>query len=66
MILLFLFFPEQVHQQKWSEGVQSLQYAIRGYPSSADLWEVYIFFYQNKCYMYQNFKMNAMYAEILK
>lgn len=30
----------QVHQKKWSEAVQSLQQAIRGYPTSADLWEV--------------------------
>lgn len=29
----------QVHQSKWSEAVQSLQHAIRGYPTSADLWE---------------------------
>ncbi|CAM8996200.1 unnamed protein product [Rhodiola kirilowii] len=29
----------QVHQKKWSEAVQSLQHAIRGYPTSADLWE---------------------------
>ncbi|CAM8985824.1 unnamed protein product [Rhodiola kirilowii] len=31
----------QVHQKKWSEAVQSLQHAIRGYPTSADLWESY-------------------------
>ncbi|XVE94342.1 hypothetical protein REPUB_Repub02eG0001100 [Reevesia pubescens] len=29
----------QVHQKKWSEAVQSLQHAIRGYPTSPDLWE---------------------------
>ncbi|XWS14326.1 hypothetical protein CRYUN_Cryun35bG0000500 [Craigia yunnanensis] len=29
----------QVHQKKWSEAVQSLQHAIRGYPASPDLWE---------------------------
>ncbi|KAJ0987147.1 hypothetical protein J5N97_005503 [Dioscorea zingiberensis] len=29
----------QVHQKKWSEAVQSLQHAIRGYPTCADLWE---------------------------
>ncbi|KAF3446960.1 hypothetical protein FNV43_RR12140 [Rhamnella rubrinervis] len=29
----------QVHQNKWSEAVQSLQHAIRGYPTCADLWE---------------------------
>ena len=31
----------QVHQKKWSEAVQCLQHAIRGYPACADLWEVY-------------------------
>jgi len=30
----------QLHQKKWSEAVQSLQHAIRGYPTSADLWQV--------------------------
>jgi len=29
-----------VHQKKWSEAVQSLQHAIRGYPTCAHLWEV--------------------------
>ncbi|GLU00145.1 hypothetical protein SLE2022_175370 [Rubroshorea leprosula] len=29
----------QIHQNKWSEAVQSLQHAIRGYPTSADMWE---------------------------
>ncbi|XP_052134497.1 tetratricopeptide repeat protein SKI3 isoform X1 [Oryza glaberrima] len=29
----------QVHQKKWSEAIQSLQHAIRGYPTCADLWE---------------------------
>ncbi|OMP00932.1 Tetratricopeptide-like helical [Corchorus olitorius] len=29
----------QVHQKKWSEAVQSLQQAIRGYPTAPDLWE---------------------------
>ncbi|XP_066384394.1 tetratricopeptide repeat protein SKI3-like isoform X2 [Miscanthus floridulus] len=29
----------QVHQRKWSEAIQSLQHAIRGYPTCADLWE---------------------------
>lgn len=29
----------QLHQKKWSEAVQSLQHAIRGYPTSPDLWE---------------------------
>ncbi|XP_074263980.1 tetratricopeptide repeat protein SKI3 [Silene latifolia] len=35
-----------VHQKKWSEAVQSLQHAIRGYPSSADLWEALGLSYQ--------------------
>lgn len=30
----------QAHLKKWSEAIQSLQHAIRGYPTSADLWEV--------------------------
>lgn len=29
----------QAHLKKWSEAIQSLQQAIRGYPTSADLWE---------------------------
>lgn len=29
-----------VHQNKWSEAVQSLQHAIRGYPTCAELWQV--------------------------
>ncbi|KAF4367677.1 tetratricopeptide repeat protein SKI3 [Cannabis sativa] len=29
----------QLHERKWSEAVISLQHAIRGYPSCADLWE---------------------------
>ncbi|XP_019423132.1 PREDICTED: tetratricopeptide repeat protein SKI3 [Lupinus angustifolius] len=29
----------QLHQNKWPEAVQSLQYAIRGYPTSPHLWE---------------------------
>lgn len=28
-----------VHHRKWQEAVQSLQYAIRGFPACADLWE---------------------------
>lgn len=36
LIKIFL----QLHQKKWSVAVQSLQHAIRGYPTSADLWEV--------------------------
>ncbi|GAB4861702.1 hypothetical protein Ancab_036955 [Ancistrocladus abbreviatus] len=28
-----------VNQKKWSEAIQSLQHAIRGFPFSADLWE---------------------------
>ncbi|XP_021867566.2 tetratricopeptide repeat protein SKI3 [Spinacia oleracea] len=35
-----------VHQKKWSEAVQSLQYAIRGYPTCADLWEALGLAYQ--------------------
>ncbi|OMP02501.1 Tetratricopeptide TPR-1 [Corchorus capsularis] len=35
----------QVHQKKWSEAVQSLQQAIRGYPTSPDLWEALGFAY---------------------
>lgn len=30
----------QLHQNKWSEAVPSLQHAIRGFPNSADLWQV--------------------------
>uniref|UniRef100_A0A7N0T3Q5 Tetratricopeptide repeat protein SKI3 n=1 Tax=Kalanchoe fedtschenkoi TaxID=63787 RepID=A0A7N0T3Q5_KALFE len=37
----------QVHQRKWSEAVQSLQHAIRGYPTCADLWESLGFAYQS-------------------
>lgn len=29
----------QVHQNKWSDAIQSLQHSIRGYPTCADLWE---------------------------
>ncbi|PWA55302.1 tetratricopeptide repeat (TPR)-like superfamily protein [Artemisia annua] len=36
----------QVHQKKWSEAVQNLQQAIRGYPKSADLWEALGLAYQ--------------------
>lgn len=36
----------QVHQKKWSEAVQNLQQAIRGYPTSADLWEALGLAYQ--------------------
>lgn len=36
----------QIHQKKWSEAVQSLQHAIRGYPSCADLWEALGLAYQ--------------------
>ncbi|CAJ2651089.1 unnamed protein product [Trifolium pratense] len=35
-----------VHQNKWSEAVQSLQHAIRGYPTCADLWEALGLAYQ--------------------
>ncbi|KAK7376053.1 hypothetical protein VNO78_34903 [Psophocarpus tetragonolobus] len=36
----------QVHQKKWSEAVQSLQHALRGYPTCADLWEALGLAYQ--------------------
>ncbi|XP_008799156.2 tetratricopeptide repeat protein SKI3 isoform X2 [Phoenix dactylifera] len=36
----------QVHQKKWSEAVQNLQHAIRGYPACADLWEALGLAYQ--------------------
>lgn len=36
----------QVHQKKWSEAVHSLQHAIRGYPTCADLWEALGLAYQ--------------------
>lgn len=36
----------QVHQKKWTEAVQNLQQAIRGYPTSADLWEALGLAYQ--------------------
>ncbi|KAL1560754.1 tetratricopeptide repeat protein SKI3 isoform X2 [Salvia divinorum] len=29
----------QAHLKKWSEAIQSLQQAIRGFPTNADLWE---------------------------
>ncbi|XP_041022054.1 tetratricopeptide repeat protein SKI3 isoform X4 [Juglans microcarpa x Juglans regia] len=36
----------QLHQNKWSEAVQCLQYAIRGYPTCADLWQALGLAYQ--------------------
>ncbi|CAN8240206.1 unnamed protein product [Cochlearia groenlandica] len=36
----------QLHQKKWSEAVQSLQHAIRGYPIMSDLWEALGLAYQ--------------------
>lgn len=30
----------QLHNNNWSDAVQSLQHAIRGYPTSPRLWEV--------------------------
>ncbi|XP_029125489.1 tetratricopeptide repeat protein SKI3 isoform X1 [Cajanus cajan] len=36
----------QVHQKKWCEAVQSLQHALRGYPTCADLWEALGLAYQ--------------------
>lgn len=35
----------QLHQNKWSEAVQCLQHAIRGYPTCADLWQVCLLHY---------------------
>lgn len=35
-----------VHQNKWSEAVQSLQHAIRGYPTCAELWQALGLAYQ--------------------
>ncbi|XP_022158433.1 tetratricopeptide repeat protein SKI3 isoform X2 [Momordica charantia] len=36
----------QVYEKKWAEAVLSLQHAIRGYPSCADLWEALGLAYQ--------------------
>lgn len=36
-----------VHQKKWSEALQSLQHAIRGYPGCSDLWEALGLAYRN-------------------
>ncbi|KAI4336665.1 hypothetical protein L6164_015163 [Bauhinia variegata] len=36
----------QVHRKKWSDAVQSLQHAIRGYPTCAHLWEALGLSYQ--------------------
>ncbi|XP_028765736.1 tetratricopeptide repeat protein SKI3 isoform X2 [Neltuma alba] len=36
----------QVYQEKWTEAVQSLQHALRGYPTCADLWEALGLAYQ--------------------
>ncbi|CAA0808618.1 Tetratricopeptide repeat protein SKI3 [Striga hermonthica] len=36
----------QVHQKKWSEAIQSLQHAIRGFPTCFDLWEALGLAYQ--------------------
>ncbi|XP_021600891.2 tetratricopeptide repeat protein SKI3 isoform X4 [Manihot esculenta] len=35
-----------LHHRRWSEAVQSLQHAIRGYPTCADLWEALGLAYQ--------------------
>ncbi|KDP36716.1 hypothetical protein JCGZ_08007 [Jatropha curcas] len=35
-----------LHHTRWSEAVQSLQHAIRGYPTCADLWEALGLAYQ--------------------
>lgn len=40
MDIFMLYHKFQVHQRRWSEAVQSLQHAIRGFPACADLWEV--------------------------
>lgn len=41
-LFLICFYVDkwQLYHRKWSEAVQSLQHAIRGYPACADLWEV--------------------------
>ncbi|XP_051140393.1 tetratricopeptide repeat protein SKI3 [Andrographis paniculata] len=36
----------QAHQRKWSEAIQSIQHAIRGFASCADLWETLGLAYQ--------------------
>ncbi|KAK7366458.1 hypothetical protein VNO80_08448 [Phaseolus coccineus] len=36
----------QVHKKKWCEAVQSLQHALRGYPTCANLWEALGLAYQ--------------------
>ncbi|XP_020526306.1 tetratricopeptide repeat protein SKI3 isoform X1 [Amborella trichopoda] len=36
----------QVHQKKWMDAAQSLQHAVRGYPTCADLWEALGLAYQ--------------------
>ncbi|KAK4406562.1 Tetratricopeptide repeat protein SKI3 [Sesamum angolense] len=36
----------QAHKKKWSEAIQSLQHAIRGFPMSPDLWETLGLAYQ--------------------
>ncbi|KAJ8643682.1 hypothetical protein MRB53_005430 [Persea americana] len=36
----------QVYQKKWSEAIQNLQHAIRGYPTCAELWEALGLAYQ--------------------
>lgn len=46
---LFVFFHFQVYQKKWSEAVHRLQHGIRGYPTCADLWEVFLIC----CYSFQ-------------
>ncbi|KAK4424686.1 Tetratricopeptide repeat protein SKI3 [Sesamum alatum] len=36
----------QAHQKKWSEAIQSLQHAIRGFPTCPELWETLGLAYQ--------------------
>ncbi|KAI9073404.1 hypothetical protein K1719_044637, partial [Acacia pycnantha] len=36
----------KVYQKKWTEAVQSLQHALRGYPTCADWWEALGLAYQ--------------------
>ncbi|KZV41354.1 tetratricopeptide repeat protein 37, partial [Dorcoceras hygrometricum] len=36
----------QAHQKKWSDAIQNLQHAIRGFPECADLWETLGLSYQ--------------------
>ncbi|XP_027149171.1 tetratricopeptide repeat protein SKI3 isoform X2 [Coffea eugenioides] len=44
--LSVICWTNKVHQKRWSEAVQKLQHAIRGYPTCADLWEALGLAYQ--------------------